>query len=272
MQRTKRKSTGDSGLERVRKLQGHGPRKITISIAPPRSVSNPQRGKQPSVDREKQTDRNLAPFFAVGEKIIKKLEPLAKQYRLLGENGAIPSWMVEELRQKMILGLAVWAIDKMGVDFKKYMEDGRANFIDKLIVVLYNPFRDEFRNAKHFMEAFEKAGFLIPRKPGRRMVHHQEWTTLWAEYNRPLEQAQTIKDKKWRNPIALEMKLIETFPGMINKGNAATYAKIKPSDMAISYVNWKFKTGVGIESLKKDFKVFHKPYGYYDFVCSTWQK
>lgn len=261
-------------LEEIRKMKGHGPSKVTIHVVPPRPVSEQEEHgklvtKQRALEREKEADRILAPFFAAGEKIIAMLKPLATKYKLTGANGSLPAWMVEEVRQKMIMGLAVWAVDKMGGNFERYLEEGRLNFIDMFRVILHDPNREEFRNAKHFMEAFERADFLIPCKPGRRMVHHQEWPTLWAEYNRALEQAQEIKRRKWNNPAALRMRFKDpdVFPGIDDK-LADKFCKMDSSDIAAAYVRWKFKLPVGVEALQKYFKVFHENWGYYDFIVS----
>jgi hypothetical protein len=159
----------------------------------------------------------------------------------------------------------------MGPALEKYLEEGRRNFVDKFWAILDDPFREEFRSGRHFIEAFDRADFFIPLKFSRRQVSHEHWPMLWAEYNKALEQAQKIKRKGWRNPIALEMKLIDTFPGMISKTNAEKFRVMKPSDIAARYVGWKFNSG-GVEALQKYFKVFHKPYGYHDFIVSNLAK
>lgn len=237
-------------------------------------VQESNSGQIPAPDAEElEAERVLAVFFAVADRIIKELENYAHKHRALEEKKSFPEWRARGLMEKIISGMFDWAVRRMGKDLEKYLEEGRRNFLDKFNLILYDPYREEPRQAKHSLEAFERADFFVPMKFGRRMVSHERWPALWAEYNKALQQAEEIKRKQWRNSAALKMRLKEVFPG-INDKIVQGFNTMKPSDIAASYVRWKFKLPVGVEALQEYFKVFHRdyPYGYMDFMVRNLAK
>lgn len=253
---------------------------VRIEIIPSRSdnpLSQQSNGGQiPASDpQEVEAERILGIFFSVVIGMIKELKTYARKHKAIGENESFPESMARELREKIVSGMFDWAVRRMGKDLGRYLEEGRQNFLDKFNLILYDPYRGEPRQAKHFREAFERADFLIPLKFSRRIVPHALWPTLWAEYNKALQKAQEIKRKNWKNSAALKMRFKDpgVFPG-INDNTAEKFCIMKPSDIAASYVQWKFKLLVGVEALKEYFKVFHRdyPYGYMDFMVRNLAK
>lgn len=109
------------------------------------------------------------------------------------------------------------------------------------------------------------ARFLVPLRFTRTAVHHRDWPKLREAYRDILETLQKLHAKKRRSRGNYLLALREALPG-ISDGQIERFSLMKPSDIAAEYVCWKFKLPAGAEALKEYFKVFHKPYGYMDYV------
>lgn len=247
---------------------------INIQFVPPEPGNLPTQesnsSQTPSPNSEEvDAERILAVFFAVVDRTRKELESYARKLGELQEGDAFPEHRAKELREKIVSGVFDWAVTQMGSNLERYLNEGSKNFLDHFELHYVNPYRTEPRTRyDRFWGPFEKARFFISLKPGRRIVHHSEWPKAWEIYRDTLPILQEIKRKTRGSKKAYLLALKERLPGVPDDEAEKIWSKGKPSDAAAEYVRWKLKIlTVGVEALKEYFRVFHQPYGYWDFIA-----
>jgi hypothetical protein len=234
---------------------------LEIRVIPTTLPTTPQASNQ---EESEPGPDPLAPLLAVAGAIVRELERDARALGALKKGEPFPRDRARELREKIVWGMCDWAIRRMGADLKKYLEEGQRNFLHlfKLHYMEHTTIHDRFWGP------FEKTRFFIPLKRGsRRIVHHSEWPMAWEIYRDTLPIFQKIHPQKRRSDKCYLLALKENFPGVPDDEAKKIWQLEKPSDAALEYVRWKLKIdSVGVEALREYFKVFHKPYGYFDFM------
>jgi hypothetical protein len=213
----------------------------------------------------------LASLFSVANDITMELERDARALGELKEGDRFPLDRATELREKIVEAMIDWAARRMGVDLEKYLEEGKRNFLDlfKLNHLHFDPGGRMPREYERFWEPFEKTRFLIPLKFSRRIVPHSLWPEAWEIYQDVLPIFQKIKTETQRSKKAFLMAIKENLPGVPDDEAEKLWRMDKASDRAAEYARWKLKLPVGVEAIKEYFKVFHQPYGYFDFIAKN---
>jgi hypothetical protein len=171
-----------------------------------------------------------------------------------GKTDRLRRIMVEKFESALIL----WAIEKMGDDFEKYVSRGLEQFFTGVMlrvlgVGTYK--RDGFtvteRCKTSFLVAVHKSLMYFPAHLAKEAgFPFDRFTEIKREYDSALARASKLKRKRWYNSVAYTLALIENFPGT-SRDKAESYRFMKPSQIALDYVRRKYKLPLGIESIKK---------------------
>lgn len=221
----------------------------------------------------RQDEKTLASLFAAAHETVTEVERYARELGVLSKDESFPDSKAREIREKIGSGLFDWAIQKMGKDLPRYLEEGRRNFIDRFKLGVANPYRETAYNGNDiFWEAINRSPFFISPKLPRRIVHHSLWPKAWEIYRDALPRFREVHRHKREGKEIYLLAIKERFSGIPNDLAKKFWRLRKPSDIAAEYARWKLKLPVGVEALKEYFMVFHKPYGYFDFIAHNLSK
>ncbi len=139
--------------------------------------------------------------------------------------------------------LMMWAVEKLGKDFEKYMNPALEDFFTSVFLQMGWP--------RHFLTAIHISPLYLPLRLRKRVDFPSESLYGWKrEYETLLAIVRDIKNKTRRNPGAQKMALIEKLPGTdTNKAN--TYQGMKPSQIVLTHMARKYKMPLSGEGLKK---------------------
>jgi len=233
----------------------------SAKVKPAKVTFNPPIAESPWSPED---EKILFTFFDSVDRTIKELVLHGRKHGAVGKTESFPESRVRELREKMVNGLAEWALLKLGREGRKYLREAEKDFFDRFLSHYFNPSRDTPRD---FWDSFHQGRFRVPTKLPRTQVHHRKWLKLWREYNLVCDRLDNIPRETRRITVPYLCALKERLPGF-PEGQLARLVESnsKPSDLAAEYVSQKFKLPVGGQALKEYFNVFHRPHGYFDFI------
>ena len=235
-------------------------------------MSKPSAKKTVNSRSQFSEDEALEKLLAAAKQISADLVIHARKHGALDENAPFPEGWARKIRDALVSGLVDWAVRRMGDDLDKYLAEGVLNYLALFWLASVDPYRDRpWGQGERFAEGLRTAKFLLPLKPARGAVHPQEWLRLWETYRSLLRTIRNIQSTKRRSRGNYLLALRENLPGISGK-QIEKFSLMKPSDIAAEYVAWKFNLPAGAEALKEYFKVFHKSYGYYDYLTERLAK
>ena len=260
------KSKKDTVLEKTR----GGSRRIIPKVEPKPERKSTANAKQEELrvqhgEIDIRVNNLLNSFFAVAQRIIAELEPLARKYRVIGGIDSFPEHMAKQLREEISGGMFEWAVRKMGKDLRRYLEEGRTNFMDHFKLLLYDPYRGKPRGMKEFLEAFEGAEFFIPLRFGRREIHHENWPQIYEQYRKTLLRIQEIWRKTGRNFSTRKLKLMKEFS--LPTQFAEEFFDVKPSEVTLEIIRIQCRLRrIKTETLRKYLRHIPGQYTYLDYI------
>jgi len=181
-----------------------------------------------------------------------------------------PQLLEKVLMDKFEDALMMWAIEKMGEDFEKYVGRGLELFFTGVMIKqvadgVYTPEGKLIPKPKlSFLNSVRRSPLRFPVRLSKQAgFPFDKFPQLKKEYENILLRTRKIKKKRWRNPIAMTLRFKEILPG-IDEARLWKYPSMKASQIAYDYLLWKYKLPLRGEAMKKYLNLKRIPQGLWD--------
>jgi len=147
------------------------------------------------------------------------------------------------MNEKLGVALQLWAIQKMGRDREKYIEQANRNFFALLSLAMNVAKKD-------LITALKETPYALPVKPRLSQPDSSNFSKLKREYEQLLPEVQGVKNKTRHNPATQRLGLAEAL-GITDNKKICRYLGMKASDIVLHHLRAKHKLTVDIEMIHK---------------------